>query len=190
MKNYSKIIIILAVIGVNVLLFQNCTEQSFVAADTFSIAPVDGSPSTCQRGDEGCTADDDPVFFIPVGSVDQIFPERGLPNSDADKGTESERDETGNDNANTVPPSAGNNSRRFANIVDGRGKAFCDQTAAANFGPGYQCSLGGGCGISCGIPNANCRSANPQHYGLCVNVDSGESSSPKQTAGSYANVVD
>ena len=46
-------------------------------------------------------------------------------------------------------------------------KATCEKSLASNGCPGT-CSFGGGCGMTCGVPNSSCASANPNGWGSCV----------------------
>lgn len=73
-------------------------------------------------------------------------------------------------NSLTDPSSPANSSSSASlfNIVSGEGKASCEKLIGETYGKQISCTLGGGCGISCGKPGNSCASANPQHYGACV----------------------
>jgi hypothetical protein len=48
-------------------------------------------------------------------------------------------------------------------------KTNCESSVKTKLGLTVQCKVGGGCGISCGIPNGStCLSANPSLWGACV----------------------
>lgn len=70
-------------------------------------------------------------------------------------------------------PAAGSSttpSSQLYNFVAGSGKAACEKLIADHHGAKGVCSLGGGCGVSCGKPGGGCVSANPQHYGACYSA--------------------
>ncbi len=53
-------------------------------------------------------------------------------------------------------------------FVTGGGQAACDADVKNSFGYSPKaCTLGGGCGQSCGLPGSNCPSANPNSWGAC-----------------------
>jgi hypothetical protein len=53
------------------------------------------------------------------------------------------------------------------NFVAGS-KADCENSVRNRLGITATCSIGGGCGLSCGEPNGGCPSANPTLWGLCI----------------------
>lgn len=57
---------------------------------------------------------------------------------------------------------------KLVNVVHGGGKEKCEKLIGEAYGKKISCSLGGGCGISCGKPGVNCASANPSSYGACI----------------------
>ena len=64
-----------------------------------------------------------------------------------------------------VPPVEPSN---FFNFVAGD-KETCEGLIQRRLGiMNPTCRIGGGCGISCGMPGSNCPSANPQHFGACI----------------------
>ncbi len=64
-----------------------------------------------------------------------------------------------------APPKA--DLSQLYNIVAGS-KADCEASVATHYKKQVTCTIGGGCGISCGKPSSSCQSANPQHYGICI----------------------
>ena len=185
LKNYIKIILILTA-GFYLMLFQNCAQTNFSSSSPLNLASVDGAETTCLEEDLECTADD-PGTFQPINNIDEAMDERNTnpnPNPNQNGNT--------NSNPNATPPNNPQNpSERLVNVVDGRGKPYCDQTVQAAFGAGFECSMGGGCGISCGKPDANCSSANPSHYGACIDMNNPQpNASQTPPANRYVNVVD
>lgn len=57
---------------------------------------------------------------------------------------------------------------KLINVVHGGGKAACEAVIRENFGIVATCSIGGGCGVSCGMPGPDCPSANPGLWGACL----------------------
>lgn len=70
---------------------------------------------------------------------------------------------TKNDSSLRAPAAA----PKLYNIVAGD-KGTCESSAAGALGYAVSCSIGGGCGLSCGAPSASCQSANPSYWGACV----------------------
>lgn len=64
-----------------------------------------------------------------------------------------------------APPGA--DLSQLYNIVAGS-KANCEAAVATHYKKQVTCTMGGGCGVSCGKPSSTCQSANPQHYGICI----------------------
>lgn len=57
---------------------------------------------------------------------------------------------------------------KLINVVHGGGKAPCEALIRETFGVVVTCTIGGGCGVSCGMPGPDCPSANPRHWGACL----------------------
>ena len=73
-------------------------------------------------------------------------------------------------------------SSALYNIVAGD-IATCNSLVASHVGAGYpSCQIGGGCGISCGVPGASCPSANPSLPGACLQKKSGSSQSSSSSS--------
>lgn len=147
-----------AVIGLSTLvLFQNCAGQAFQAQDLLTVSCEGGvcneSLDAGRGGDIVYSQTDSGADEYTAGAdgAGMYNPGRSE-NSSGENGTSSESHE----------------SSSLYNVVHGGGKAACEQTIAEHFGIRYNCSLGGGCGVSCGKPGGNCASANPQHYGACL----------------------
>lgn len=60
-------------------------------------------------------------------------------------------------------------------------KATCESLIQQRLNRSETCSIGGGCGVSCGKPGSNCASANPSLWGACV-LGSTVTNSAPQTA--------
>lgn len=56
---------------------------------------------------------------------------------------------------------------KLYNFVAGD-KASCESSVFSRLGQNVSCSIGGGCGASCGEPSSSCVSANPNSWGACV----------------------
>ncbi|MCJ8276027.1 MAG: hypothetical protein HRT44_13225 [Bdellovibrionales bacterium] len=69
-----------------------------------------------------------------------------------------------NNNSNTTGTS-------LLNFVAGD-RLSCQRAVRDRLGEAYLCQVGAGCGVSCGMPGSGCASANPNHYGVCIEVDS------------------
>lgn len=67
-----------------------------------------------------------------------------------------------------VPPPPTQTTVLMYNFVAGD-KATCEQSVLNRLGQSVTCTIGGGCGVSCGMPDGgNCVSANPSLYGACI----------------------
>ncbi|MBX3019576.1 MAG: hypothetical protein KF767_16935 [Bdellovibrionaceae bacterium] len=150
------------IVGLSTLtLFQNCAGTGFQSLDLVSIS-CDGL--NCQEslnaGDGGGR-----VFTQGDGGGDDI--------ATYEEEESAETEETAYEPTPYTPPtspspSTPTPSESLINFVNGGSKAACEQQIADHTGKKISCSLGGGCGISCGKPSGSCASANPQHYGACV----------------------
>lgn len=138
------------VVGLATLtLFQNCAGSAFQSLDLVSIS-CEGL--NCQES-------------LNAGDGGRVFTQ-GEAGSD-ELTSYDEEDQESTSTAPTTPPPP-SYSESLTNYVNGGSKAACEQQIADHTGKKISCSLGGGCGISCGKPGGSCVSANPNYYGACV----------------------
>jgi len=96
----------------------------------------------------------------------------------------------------TISVTDGTQSTSVFNFVNGAGEAACNADIVSRFGSQVAtCTMGGGCGVACGRPGANCASANPYSWGACLDAStqstgqSTQNQSTSQTAPTTAQLT-
>jgi hypothetical protein len=151
--------VVIAAVGLT-LFFQNCSPYD-AAVNKGSSSDPNFNYTNVQEGVNGSSDLTPSVPASQSPATGSTAPLQNSPTGDSQG------------SISTLPPAAPVYEEFIytarVNVVHGGGQAACNQTAR-NYNPGVSCAIGGGCGISCGKPGAGCPSANPTHWGACVDV--------------------
>jgi len=140
----KSVLITLCLVGFSGLAFQNCSGSKFATVPPIVDAVCDvgsGCVSAASTGDEESEDSDD--------NTNPIVTPVNVPAT------------TNNSDLNSTDP------RNLYNFVAGD-KKDCENSIQERLGKSIACTVGGGCGVSCGFPSSSCPSANPTYYGACV----------------------
>lgn len=147
-----KYVSVVASIALIAVVFQNCkAHMSDELADGASLGPASCTQTTTALE---CTQ-------TPAGTSNGT---QGNGSTNLGFGTLVVNSTTINSTTNTNLPTTSSVVFNFVAPT----KEDCEQSINTRLGIAATCKLAGGCGANCGVPGANCPSANPTQFGACI----------------------
>jgi hypothetical protein len=167
MSQFGKTIFVISILASTILSFQNCSKSSFQSAEAASnsqLVPIIDAECLVPTGCNSAAVE-------PEGDLgtDPEVTSQASPTTQTQVQTQVQT-QTQVSAQTQVQVQSQPQVPRLYNFVAGS-KDTCENSIYERLGIRETCRVGGGCGLSCGMPSASCASANPINYGACIFVN-------------------
>lgn len=181
-KSVKAIWAVLILIGLsNLFFFQNCSNTGLTAAGIPSVCTDSGNGQlncttnlraigTVDRDGSSTSAPSSTFFGASTAAPAAPPPTTAVSTTSSTSGISVAAPIASTTPATFIPPIG---TQKF-NFVAGD-RFTCENSIQSRLRLTASCKIGGGCGLSCGVPNGTtCLSANPSAYGTCILAAYGE----------------